>query len=50
MTTRRVPPSWILDLHVYGGLVIAAFGVGRFHFGAGLMVFGFGLIAISKWG
>ncbi len=46
----RTPSSWILDVHVYGGLIVAAFGAARFHLGAGLLVFGLGLIAISRWG
>ena len=47
---RTTPASWLLDVHVYGGLVVAACGAGLYHVGAGLILFGCGLIAISRWG
>lgn len=47
MPKLRLPLPDADDLHVYGGLVLLAIGVGFIHVGVGLAVFGAGLIALG---
>ena len=46
---REAPPAVDLaDLHVYGGLCLAAFGAGAlWHWGAGVLLLGAGLVGIG---
>ena len=37
------------DAHIYGGLLLLAFGLGLIHVGIGVAVLGAGLMALGAW-
>lgn len=41
--------TWLLDLHLYGGLVLVAAGASWVFPPAGVIVLGVGLIAFGRW-
>ena len=46
----REEGSWLIDVHVYGGLALIATGAGLLSGAAALIVLGVGLVAIGRWG
>ena len=47
---KHAGSSWLVDLHVYGGLIVLAAGAGWVWPPAGIMVFGAGILALGRWG